>query len=144
MISEERQKRLDAALAAARQSGGQAAVSRLMDELFKEQGHHDRLLKAASDAALKSAPPDMTRIRDRDMGVGFGLVSCGVTYVFETDEGLARAQALELTDWIAGATRRELLTRDFPAYVADVLSVRFTTHEVIVREAGGDYHVYFQ
>ena len=72
------------------------------------------------------------------------LVSCGVTYVFETDEGLARAQALKLTDWIAGATRRELLARDFPADVVDVLSVRFTTHEVIVREAGGDYHVYFQ
>ena len=96
------------------------------------------MLWKASEAAIKNAPREMPPIRDRDAGVGFGLVSCGVTYVFETDEGLARSQALKLTDWIAGATRRELLTRDFPADVADVLSVRFTTHEVIVREAGGE------
>jgi hypothetical protein len=144
LSGEDRQKRLDAALAAARQSGGQAAVSGLMDELFQEQARYDRMLKAASDAALKAAPPEMPPIRDRDLGVGFGLVSCGVTYVFETDDGLARAQALKLTDWIADATRKELLAHGYPDDAIDALRVKFTTHEVIVREAGGDYHIYFQ
>lgn len=144
MSSDERQKRLDAALAAARQSGGHAAVGRLMDELFQEQARYDAMLREASDAALKAAPGDMPKVRDRNLGVGIGLVQGGVCYVFETDAGLAHAEARKLTDWLDNATREELLARGYPRDAIDGFAVRFTTHEVIVREAGGDYHAYFR
>ncbi len=144
MSSDERQKRLDAALAAAREAGGQTAVGQLMDELFQEQARYDAMLRDASDAALKAAPRDMPKVRDRNLGVGIGLVQGGACYVFETDAGLAQAEARKLTDWLANATREELLARGYPRDAIDGFSVRFTTHEMIVREAGGDYHTYFQ
>jgi hypothetical protein len=114
------------------------------ETLWDEKLAREAVIRAASDAALASAPPDLPPIRDRDMGSGIGMLKGNVCYVFETDAGLALARERKLTDWLDEQTRRELEERQYPATGLAEFTVRFCTHEEILRKTGGDYYHFFR
>ena len=118
-------------------------TDRLEEPVVYELRRFERMVREASDAALRNAPADMAPIRDRNLGTVFGPIHGVACYVFETDAGLALAKKRKQTDWLAEETKRELLARGYPAHVIEHFVVSFVTHEEIVRKAGGNYHHFF-
>ena len=72
------------------------------------------------------------------------MLKGNVCYVFESDAGLALARERKLTDWLDAQTRRELAGRQHPATGLAEFTVRFCTHEEILRKTGGDYYQFFR
>jgi hypothetical protein len=118
-------------------------AKRRTDELWDEKRRYDAVIRVATDSAIALAPEDMPHIRDRNMSAGIGLERCYCCYVFETDADLAFAKERQLTDWLDRETREQLAYNGCPKWIVDKFHVSFTTHEDIVREAGGDYRIYF-
>lgn len=114
-----------------------------MDELWQEMRRYDAVIRVATDAAIALAPDEMPHIRDRDMGAGIGLAHCHCCYVFEADADLVFARERQLTDWLDRATREQLARNGCPKHLVEKFHVSFTTHEDVVRKAGGDYRMYF-
>jgi hypothetical protein len=114
------------------------------EKLWSERLEREAIIRAASDAVLASAPPDLPTIRDLDRGSGIGMLGGSVCYVFETDVGLALARERMLTDWLDAETKRELERRHYPAEGLAEFTVRFCTHEEILRKTGGNYYQFFR
>jgi hypothetical protein len=114
------------------------------EKLWSERLEREAIIRAASDAVLASAPPDLPTIRDLDRGSGIGMLGGSVCYVFESDVGLALARERMLTDWLDAETKRELERRHYPAEGLAEFTVRFCTHEEILRKTGGNYYQFFR
>ena len=135
-------RRLIGALSAPPRSA-RGEAKRNMDELWDETRRYAAVIRVATDQAIAYAPDEMPHIRDRDMGASIGLDRCHCCYVFETDADLAFAKEQQLTDWLDRTTREQLAYNGCPKWVVDKFHVSFTTHEDVVRKAGGDYRIYF-
>jgi hypothetical protein len=114
------------------------------EKLWSEKLEREAIIREASDAALASAPPELPPIRDLDRGSGIGMLGGSVCYVFESDVGLALARERMLTDWLDAETKRELERRHYPAEGLAEFTVRFCTHEEILRKTGGNYYQFFR
>jgi hypothetical protein len=120
-----------------------AEAQHKLDELRAESLRYGAIVNHATGRAITFAPEEMPHIRDRNLGAHYGLTELYCCFVFETDADMAFAKEHKLTDWLEQRTRQELVLTGVPEHIADRFRATYTSHEDIVRKAGGDYRIYF-
>jgi len=85
---------------------------------------------------------ELARLQHNYEFLSYGLAAAWIIIVLYVLMMVARER--KLTDWLDAQTRRELAGRQHPATGLAEFTVRFCTHEEILRKTGGDYYQFFR
>ena len=146
-ISQERLDAIpDAKMCATCQKQKIEAYEREILEQDKRQQTWNRVVEAALKKVLDSISAEQPRVQQFGSfgAIGIHPRHLATWYLFTTDADWREAERNGLLDVIRARTLAELEKGGYPAEVLPEITVSFTSHETIQREAGGNYREYFK